>query len=177
MDLLQHQRNTARAAGAIVGVGLALVLLLVSIPGAASSPLPATVDFSVAPVGELEVTPPAPSPVLLAKSLLPGGRPASGSFRIRNQSGDRLRIHLSAKADSTALDGLLRVRLEGDGRLLADSTLQGLESHPVPLSLASGAGLRMRLEAWVPADVLSGYEARLVHVSLVPGIGRSGAAP
>jgi hypothetical protein len=170
MNSTRSEKNAVRTAGAILGLGLALALLVVSRPDAASSPLPATMRISVAPVGELEVTPPAPGPALVADSLLPGGRPALGTFRIRNQTGNRLGVRLRARSDSTALDGLVQVRISAGGRSLADTTLQGIELHPVSLALASGAGAELALEASISKDVLSGYEGRLVHVSLVPEI-------
>jgi hypothetical protein len=170
MDSTRPDKRAVRTAGAILGLGLALVLIVVSRPGAAGSPLPATVRISVAPAGELEVNPTAPSAALVADSLLPGGRPAAGGFRIRNQTGSRLRISFRAKPDSTALDGLVRIRIRVGGRLLADTTLQGVELHPASLVLASGTGAKLVLEAWMSKDVLSGYEGRLVHVSLVPEV-------
>ncbi len=68
----RSQRNLARAAGAALGIGLVVVLIGISRPGAAGSPLPAAVRFAVAPVGELEVDPASPRPVL-AGSVRPGG--------------------------------------------------------------------------------------------------------
>jgi hypothetical protein len=164
------QRNAARVAGALVGVGLALALLFVSRPGAAGSPLPAGLRVAVAPVGELEVTPPPPRSVFAAPALRPGGPAAVGGFAVRNQTGADLAIALAAGADSTALNGLLRVRVEAGGRVLADTTLQGLRARPLRLRLASGEGVRLGLRAWLPADVLSGYEGRLVEVLLTPEV-------
>jgi hypothetical protein len=161
-------KNLARVAGAVLGIGLTLALLLVSRPGVAGSPLPATVRFGVAPAGELEVTPAPPQPVFVAGALRPGGHRAAGSFRIRNQTADDLAIELSAGADSTALNGLLRLTVRVDARLVADTTLEGLLLRPVRLHLASGGRARLGLEAWLPGDILSGYEGRLVKVSLVP---------
>src|ERR1044071_1327553 len=138
------QRNAARVAGALVGVGLALALLFASRPGAVGSPLAAAVRVEVAPVGELEVTPPPPRPTFVADALRPGGPAAVGGFGIRNQTGEDLAVALAAGASSTALDGLVRLRVEAAGRVLADSTLQGLRARPLQLRLASGVGERLR---------------------------------
>jgi hypothetical protein len=161
------QRNLARAAGAALGIGLVVVLLAVSRPGAAGSPLPAAVRFAVAPVGELEVDPAAPRPVL-ADSVRPGGPRAVGSFLVRNQTGDDLAVALEGVADSTELNGLLRLRVLIGTRLAADGTLEDLLRRPLRLQLGSGEGVRLRLEAWLPGSVLSGYEGALVEVSLDP---------
>jgi hypothetical protein len=162
--------KVVRAAGAILGLGLALVLLTTSRPGAAGSPLPAAIRVSIAPRGELEVTPAPPRPLLVARSLVPGRRVAGSEFAVRNQTGNDLEIVLRAGADSSALDGLLRVRLGAAGKTLADTTLQGMRQRPVSLRLASGVRVELRIQAWIPSDVLSGYEGRMVHVSLVPEV-------
>lgn len=156
------------------GIGLALALLLASLPGAASSPLPASVRVGVAPAGELEVTPQPPRPVLAADSLRPDGRRAVDGFRVRNQTGDDLAVALEADADSTALNGLLRVRARIGDRLVADTTLEGLRRRPIQLRLASGKRAHLRLEAWLPKEVLGGYEGRLVRVTLEPKLHKLG---
>jgi hypothetical protein len=162
------RRNVARAAGALVGLALALGLLLVSRPVAAGTPAPASVRVTVEPAGELEIAPAPPRPVLEARGLAPGGRPASGGFAVRNQTGADLALALLAEPDSTALDGLLQVRVRAGDRLLAESTLEGLRLRPVRLRLASGERARVRLEAWLPDRVLNGYEGIHVDVALVP---------
>ena len=168
------QRNTARVAGALIGVGLALALLFLSRPGAVGSSAAATVRVTVTPVGELEVTPASPRPVFVAPALRPGGPAASAGFEVRNQTGADLAVALEASAGSTALDGLVRFRVETEGRVLADSTLQGLRLRPLQLRLASGEASRLRLRAWLPKEILSGYEGRLVEVSLTPEVRQLG---
>jgi hypothetical protein len=163
----RSQGTLARAAGAALGIGLVVLLLGTSHPGAAGSPLPAAVRFAVAPVGELEVDPVAPRPVL-ADSVRPGGRRATGSFLVRNQTGDALAVALGGVADSTELNGLLRLRVLIGTRLVTDGTLEDLLRRPLRLQLGSGQSVRLRLEAWLPGSVLSGYEGTLVEVSLDP---------
>lgn len=145
-----------------------MTLLLVSRPGAAGAGAPAAVSFEIAPVGELEVVPPSPRPVLEARSLRPGGPRAGGLFTVRNQTGESLAVALRVEPDSTALNGLLEVRVRSGGRLLSESSLESLRVRPIRLRLASGERARLRLEAWLPAEVLSGYEGALVDVTLMP---------
>lgn len=152
----------------LLGLALAVTLLLVSRPGAAGAGAPAAVSFAIAPVGELEVVPPPPRPVLEARGLRPGGPRASGVFTIRNQTGEDLAVALRAEVDSTALNGLLEVRVRDDGHPLAESALEGLRVRPIQLQLASGQRARLSLEAWLPSQVLDGYEGALVDVNLVP---------
>lgn len=162
------QRNLVRAAGALLGVGLALTLLAVSRPGAAVAPAPASVRFLLAPVGELEISPAPPRPALAARGLRPGGPRASGQFELRNQTGEELVVRLGAATDSSSLDGLVKVEIRAGDRLLTETTLQGLGLHPAKLRLASGQRARLRLAAWLPVDVLTGYEAAQVEVTLIP---------
>ncbi|HVX32321.1 MAG TPA: hypothetical protein VHA80_04200 [Solirubrobacterales bacterium] len=166
----RQQKKLAAAAGAIVGVAFAVALLIASRPGAAGSPLPAALRVSMAPGGALEVTPAPPRPLLDGRSLRPGGRPATADFRLRNQTGSTLATTLVAKADSTALDGLLRVRILAGGAPLADTTLQGIELHPPTLRLRSGEARRLRLDAWIPGGILAGWQGRLVQVTLRPRV-------
>jgi len=99
-----------------------------------------------------------------------------GTFQVRNQTGEDLAVTLRAEVDSTALNGLLEVGVRSGGRLLAESTLEGLRVRPIKLQLASGQGARLTLEAWLPAQVLSGYEGALVDVTLTPHVRALGGA-
>lgn len=175
MTLCKIHKNSARASGAILGFGIALALVLVSLPAASSSPLPAAVRVSLAAAaGELEVVPSPPAAVLFADSLRPGSDPVTANFRIRNQTGSDLKVTLRTDADTTALDGLLRAALSMEGKMLADTTLQGLRRGPVELPLSSGDVARMRLRISIPREILSGYEGRLVHVTIVPAVSPAG---
>jgi hypothetical protein len=162
------QRNLARAAGALLGLALAVMLILVSRPGAAGTGAPASLSVAIAPVGELEISPPPPRTLLEARALRPGGPPASGAFMVRNQTGESLAVALRAEPDSTALNGLLEVRVRSGERVLAESSLESLRVRPIQLRLASGQRARLSLEAWLPAQVLEGYEGALVDVTLTP---------
>ncbi len=162
------QRNLARAAGALLGLTLAVTLLLVSRPGAVGAGAPAAVSVRIAPVGELEVVPLPPQPLLEARALRPGGPHAVGAFAVRNQTGEDLAVALRADVDSTALNGLLEVRVRSGGRLLSESSLESLRVRPLRLQLASGQRADLRLEAWLPEQVLSGYEGALVEITLTP---------
>jgi hypothetical protein len=168
------QRNLARAAGALLGLTLAVTLLLVSRPGAVGAGAPAAVSVAIAPVGELEITPAPPQPVLEAR-LRPGGLRAGGAFGVRNQTGADLAVALHAEVDSTALNGLLEVRVRSGERLLAESTLESLRVRPLRLQLASGQRADLSLEAWLPAQVLEGYEGAIVDIILTPQLRKLGA--
>jgi hypothetical protein len=170
------QRNLARAAGALLGHTLAVTLRRVARPGAGGAGAPAAVTVTVAPVGELEVTPPPPRPVLESRALRPGGPRAGGAFTVRNQTGESLAVALPVEVSSTALNGLLELRVRSEGQVLAESTLESLRMRPLRLRLASGQRVRLNVEAWLPAEVLEGYEGALVDVTLTPRLQTLGGA-
>lgn len=170
------QRNLARAAGALLGLTLAVTLLLVSRPGAVGAGAPAAVSVTIAPAGELEVVPPPPRPVLETRSLRPGGPVATGAFTVRNQTGETLAVALRADISSTELNGLLEVRVRSGSRVLSESTLESLRVRPPRLQLGSGQRAHISLEAWVPTQVLEGYEGALVDVTLTPQVQTLGGA-
>lgn len=158
-------------AGALLGAGAALVLLVGARPSSSFTTLPASVRVSVPLTGELEVQPAAPRPVLAVPALLPGARPATATVTLRNQTGRTLAVDLRARAAARDLDGLLRVRLRTGGRTLADTTLQGLRHGTgFVLRLPSGARRTVRLQAWIPAAITDGFQGRSVAVTLVPAV-------
>ncbi len=152
-----------------IGAALVVALLVQARPaGGHGGVLPASLSFFAAPDGAVEAAPAAPRALLESGPLRPGGH-AAGTLRLRNQTGSRLAVGLRAEPSSTALDGLVRVRLVAAGRVLADTTLQALrQGTPGRLRLAPGAGTTVRVIARLPAEVVTGYEGRDVTVNLVP---------
>lgn len=156
-------------AGALLGAGVAVLLLVGARPSSSFATLPGSVRFSVPLTGELEVRPAAPRPVLAIPALLPGTRPDAATVTLRNQTGRTLAVDLRARAATHDLDGLLRVRLRAGGRLLADTTLQGLRhGEHFALRVPSGARRTLRLQAWLPAAITDGFQGRSVDVTLQP---------
>jgi hypothetical protein len=167
--------NLARAAGAAVGIAVAVALLVASQPSATIRALPASVDFTLSPPGTLAANPAPPAPLLRATRLEPGTRRTTASFRLQNQSGTTLRVGVRAKPDARSLDGIVRVRIGSGRRLLADTTLQGLrQGTPATVLMRSGASRHFDLEAWIPATVTDGYQGRIVQVALVVTAPRAG---
>jgi hypothetical protein len=162
-------QHLARATGALLGIGVAVAIVFAARPSANGAGLTATVRFSIPPSAELARTPPAPAPVLIADALRPGEGQTAGSFDLHNQTPHMMLINFTARPSGTALNGLLQVRLTAAGKTLASGALQGmLRGSASSLRLPSGATRRLKLEAWMPANVGDGYEGRLIHVSLVP---------
>jgi hypothetical protein len=161
----------SRTIGAILGIGGAALLLVAARPDATVSRLPATLRVTAGVTGELAVTPSAPRPVLISRALIPGGPVAAAGFTIRNQTGKALIVGFRVRGARSALESLLRLRLGNTGSPLADTTLQGLRRGSAStVRLASGSTRRLRVEAWIPADVTDGYEGQQAVIALTPTI-------
>ncbi|HVO52778.1 MAG TPA: hypothetical protein VMT37_00040 [Solirubrobacterales bacterium] len=173
MTLGQDRDRITRVVAAAIGVALVAALLVQARPaGGHGGVLPARLSFFAEPDGAVEVTPAAPRALLESGPLRPGDG-ATGTLRLRNQTGSRLAVGLRAEPSSTALDGLVEVRLVSGGQVLADTTLQALRrGTPGRLRLAPGAAASVRVIASLPAEVVTGYEGRDVTVNLIPTDGQ-----
>jgi len=158
-----------RAIGAAIGLGLVAALIVAARPaGGHGGVLPASLRFTAALDGAIAVEPAPPEPLLASGPLRPGDH-ARGAFALRNETGETLAVRLRAKPSSTALDGIAEVRLQSHGTVLFEGTLQALRQGTTEaLRLQPGAAAKVRVIAWIPAEVETGYEGRDVAVSLEP---------
>lgn len=158
-----------RAIGAAIGLGLIVALIVAARPASGhGGVLPASLRFSATLDGSVAIAPAAPRPLLVSGPMRPGSD-AGGTLTVRNQTGAALAVRLRAQPDSTALDGIAQVRLVSGGRTLSEGTLQALRQGTTEaLRLGPGAAARVRIVAWIPAEVETGYEGRQVAVALEP---------
>ena len=164
----------ARTLGAAAGVAAAVALLVAARPSATVPGLPASARLTLSPPGTLAVSP-SPASVLWAPRLEPGANRVASSFRLRNQSGMALRVGFRARPDTHALDGIVRVRIDGPGGALANTTLQGLRRPSAgTVRIRSGQTRRLDLAVWIPGSVTGDYQGRLVRVALIPTTGPAG---
>ncbi|HET7444622.1 MAG TPA: hypothetical protein VFJ57_08190 [Solirubrobacterales bacterium] len=152
-----------------LGAAIVLVVVLCARPaGGHGGVLPASLRVSASQDGALAVSPAAPKAVLEDARLRPGAH-AGGQLRLRNQTGSQLAVRLRAEPTSTALDGILRVRIEAGGESVFDSTLQALrQGTEDAIRLGPGQETAVRVSTWIPATEATGYEGRHVDVLLVP---------
>jgi len=158
-----------RAIGAAIGLALVAALIVAARPaGGHGGVLPASLRFTAALDGAVAPAPAAPKPLLASGPMRPGSH-ARGGFSLRNETGEALAVRLRARPSSTALDGTAQVRLESRGVVLFEGTLQALRrGTPEALRLRPGGSAPVRVLAWIPAEVETGYEGREVAVSLEP---------
>ncbi len=161
-----------RIVAAAIGACLVVALIAVSLPeGGQGGVIAASLRVTAAQDGALALTPAAPK-ALLDASLRPGSG-ADGHLVLRNQTGERLRVGLRAEPSSTALDGIVMVRIRAGEKLLAETTLQGLrQGSEGRVRLEPGAAARIDVSASIAAETESGYEASDVAVELVPDYGK-----
>lgn len=158
-----------RAIGAAIGLVLVAALIVAVRPaGGHGGVLPASLRFSAALDGSVAISPAAPKSLLESGPMRPGSH-AQGTMTVANQTGEALAVRLRAQPDSTALDGTAQVRLTSGGRTLSEGTLQALRQGTTEaLRLGPGEAARVRVVAWIPAEVETGYEGRRVAVELEP---------
>jgi hypothetical protein len=171
MTITLSNNRTARILGIGLGIALAAAALLSwRVPGGEHT-LGADVRFEAlqtGPVGVAPIQPFASSP-----SLLPGSA-VSGDVSLRNQTGTPLALRLRALPSTSDLNSLLRVRVSAGARSLYDGSLGGLRSAGTsPLRLAPGRSAAVHVTAALPASVRSGFEGRIVDVSLQVGSSRA----
>jgi hypothetical protein len=168
MSSLVADRFT-RAIGAAIGLALVAALIVAARPaGGHGGVLPASLRFTATLDGAVAAEPAAPKPLLTSGPMRPGSH-ATGSFTLSNQTGETLAVRLRAKPSSTELDGTAQVRLQSGGVVLSEGTLQALrQGTPEAVKLRPGGAARVRVTAWIPAEVETGYEGRNVAVALEP---------
>ena len=159
--------RAARVAGLLIGASAALVLVLVNRPAANSADVGAKVSAHVNPTGELAVRPAHPKPFLDEPELKPG-QSASGTFQLRNQTGEALDVHLSALSSHPALDGVLEVELRSGGRVIATGSLGSLQKSSVTaLPIGPSAAAEVTLTATLAPGSGGVAAAALVDIGVV----------
>jgi hypothetical protein len=157
-------RRSAKLLGIALGVTLAaLALAAWRVPGGAST-LGADVRVDAVQTGEIGVSP--LRPFVNAESLLPGSH-ADGNVALRNQTGVPMRVRVHALPSTPDLDPLLRVRVvSGNQNLFTGSLGRLRRADSAPIALAPGASRRLSVRVSLPTGLRSGYQARIVDVSL-----------
>jgi hypothetical protein len=150
-------------AGLLVGLGVAVLAVLGWRIEAESSPLGADLAVVAAPSGELELSP--AGRFLSARSLTPGGQPARGELRVRNQTGRTLVVRPRALPSTRELDRVVVVELSAGARSLYRGWLGGLRrGSRRALRLRRGATAEVAMRAWLPRGSAPGWRGRIVDV-------------
>lgn len=160
-----------RPLGLLLGVLLATASLAAWRVPSGQKTLGAAVNVEALQTGAIGVLP--LHPFVNAPSLLPG-RTASGKVTLRNQTGVPMAVRLKALPSTHDLDSLLKVDVRAGSRSLYDGNLGGLRTTGTqPLRLAGGASSTLAVSASLPAEARSGYQGRLLDISLQIDAGRT----
>jgi hypothetical protein len=161
--------RAARLMGCVLGIAVAVGLFVASRPAAGGHAVGAEVDFHADLTGELAVSPAGPSFFIHQPSLRPGDPPATGSFELTNQTGNRFAIHLNAIPSDHSLDRVLSVQLGSGGQTLAAGPIGSLGSSTgQPLILDAGQTKTIDVSASLSPE--TGEEqaaAALVDIAIV----------
>ena len=164
MHAKPSSKRGPRLLGIAIGVGLAAVALAAwRVPGGERT-LGADVRFEGLSSGAVGTQP--AHAFISAPSLLPGSS-SSGKLTLRNQTGVSLAVRLYALPSSRELDPLLQVRLAAGARAIYEGALGRLRAAGTrPLRLTPGESRRLQVRAALPAGLRSGFQARIVDVTL-----------
>jgi hypothetical protein len=176
MGSTRESSRLPRLAGGALGGCIAVAAIVLALPGGGrGGVLPATLDVAVRSSGAIAALPADPSVVLHAGGLRPGAGGRAATFELANESGKGLAVGLRAQASSTELDGVVRLRVSAGRRTVVDSTVGQLRAGgSTPLPIAPGARRSLRIAAWIPGEVETGYEGREVRVELLPTLAGGG---
>src|SRR5882757_3454102 len=151
MSVADLNDRIIRVLAASLGVAALVAVVLLARPaGGHGGVLPASLRIIASEDGAVAVSPAAPKATLASADLRPGDHLA-GRLALRNQTGSRLAVGLRAEPSSTALDGLVQVRVSAGRRTIFDSTLQALRQGTTGrVPLRPGQAATLRIEAWIP---------------------------
>jgi hypothetical protein len=162
---MSRQRGIAwaRGIGFVLGAGIAVSAIAGwTLPRGTGRP-GADVAVVFLQTGELQLS--SLTPVIDESSLYPG-TPAEGSVDVRNSSGSRLDVGLSAEPSVEALDRLLWIDISAAGRRIFRGPLGALRDGSQRFTISPLATRTLDVRAWLPASVAGGYEGSIDDVNL-----------
>jgi hypothetical protein len=173
-DVTARPNSTVRTAGLATGLALAALLVFAFRVPASEQSLGAGIRVQVSLPGELDAE---RRHLLATRDLLPvRAAAARGSLELRSITSVPVRVSARLSGGERDLDHLLRIELTAGGKRLAAGSLAELRKPSRPVRLPAGATARLRMRAWLPADVedFDGRQARatLVLKAELPEAGR-----
>lgn len=152
-----------KVAGLVLGAVACTSLLVSPRISRPAGVVDAALTITASPTGELAVTP--IGTVLDAGRLAPGAPAARAAMVVRNQTGIPLAVRLRAVPVTGDLDDVVRLRIRGADATLFDGSLARLRAGARPITLAPGAGQRLRIVATLRAQAPAGFEGRTDEVA------------
>jgi hypothetical protein len=163
--------STARWAGLIVGIGLALAALASARVSTGTHEVPAHVSMVAESSVKLGVTP-VGRELLSDKLLVPGRQPVSGLVELSNYTGGTLTVRPRLRSLRGELPAGLRISVTAGGNKLYAGRLSDLRAA---LPLHARAKKRMRFRISAPAGAARSVQGRVIELSVRWGTGKAGS--
>jgi hypothetical protein len=162
--------STARWAGIIVGIGLALAALASARVSTGTHEVPAHVSLVAEPSVKLGVTP-VGRELLSERLLVPGREPVSGLVELSNYTGEKLVVRPRLRSLRGELPAALRISVTAGSKQLYSGRLSDLRAA-LPLHARAKKPVRFRISA--PASAARGVQGRVVELSVGWATGKAG---
>ena len=154
--------STARWAGLIVGIGLAVAVLASARVSTGTLEVPAHVSLVAESSVQLGVTP-VGRDLLSEGLLLPGRQPVSGLVELSNYTGGTLTVRPRLRSLRGELPAELRISITAGGRSLYTGRLSDMRAA-LPLHARAKKRVRFRISA--PAAAARDVQGRVIELSV-----------
>jgi hypothetical protein len=153
----------ARGIGFVLGISVALTAVLGWRLPRGAGRLGADVAIGFVQTGELQLS--AVTPLINASGLRPGAS-AEGTVGVRNSSGSRLSVVVTAEPSISDLNRLLWIEISVAGTRIFRGPLGELRYGSGRFRISPQQTRTLDVRAWLPATVDDGYEGRIDSVRL-----------
>jgi hypothetical protein len=160
---LERGIGWARGIGFVLGISLAVTAVLGWRITRGTGRLGADVAIGFVQTGELQLS--SVAPLINASGLRPGAS-ANGAVEVRNSSGSRLSVLVTAEPSISDLDRLLWIEISVAGTRIFRGPLGELRDGSRRFRISPQQTRTLDVRAWLPATVDDGYEPRVDRVSL-----------
>jgi hypothetical protein len=162
--------STARWAGLIAGICLALAALASARVSTGTHEVPAHVSLVAESSVQMGVTP-VGRELLTESLLLPGREPVSGVVELSNYTGGTLAVRPRLRSLRGELPAELRISLMAGGRNLYTGRLSDMRAA---LTLHARAKKRVRFRISAPAGAARDVQGRVIELSVRWATGKAG---
>jgi hypothetical protein len=153
----------ARGVGFVLGIGLAVTAILGWRLPRGTGRLGADIAIAFLQTGELQLS--SVTPLINESDLRPGAS-VDGSVDLRNSSGSRLLVRVTADPSITDLDRLLWIDISVDRTRIYHGPLGALREGSGRFTISPQQSRILDVRAWLPPNVDEGYQGRIDQVSL-----------
>jgi hypothetical protein len=153
----------ARGIGFVLGISLAVTAVVAWRLPRGTGRLGADVAIAFLQTGELQLS--SVTPIITSSGLRPGAS-AAGTVDVRNSSGSRLSVAVTAEPSTADLDRLLWIDIAAAGKHIYHGPLGDLrEGSTQRFTISAQQTRTLDVRTWLPSTV-DGFEGRIDEVTL-----------